>query len=111
MAVSRREHGVSRVAAPVGSRAVRRGTRMLPCPVCPRAGGAGLWQNRLCGSIGASPGTWLGDQRRSAEMIGGLVCFQGLPRSIAVQWLTFRHAGRDFRLTDVRGRVVAEILA
>jgi hypothetical protein len=25
--------------------------------------------------------------------------------------LTFRHAGRDFRLTDVRGRVVREILA
>jgi hypothetical protein len=25
--------------------------------------------------------------------------------------LTFRHAGRDFRLTDVYGRVVREILA
>ena len=25
--------------------------------------------------------------------------------------LTFRHAGRDFRLTDVQGRVVKEILA
>jgi uncharacterized protein (DUF1501 family) len=25
--------------------------------------------------------------------------------------LTFRHAGRDFRLTDVHGRVVREILA
>jgi len=25
--------------------------------------------------------------------------------------LTFRHAGRDFRLTDVHGRVVTEILA
>ncbi|HUP78268.1 MAG TPA: DUF1553 domain-containing protein [Pirellula sp.] len=25
--------------------------------------------------------------------------------------LTFRHAGRDFRLTDVHGRVVNEILA
>jgi hypothetical protein len=25
--------------------------------------------------------------------------------------LTFRHAGRDFRLTDVAGRVVSEILA
>ena len=25
--------------------------------------------------------------------------------------LTFRHAGRDFRLTDVHGRVVAELLA
>jgi hypothetical protein len=25
--------------------------------------------------------------------------------------LTFRHAGRDFRLTDVSGRVVREILA
>ncbi|NCG26938.1 MAG: DUF1501 domain-containing protein, partial [Verrucomicrobiales bacterium] len=25
--------------------------------------------------------------------------------------LTFRHSGRDFRLTDVHGRVVSEILA
>jgi hypothetical protein len=25
--------------------------------------------------------------------------------------LTFRHAGRDFRLTDVHGRVVREVLA
>ena len=25
--------------------------------------------------------------------------------------LTFRHAGRDFRLTDVHGRVVQEIIA
>jgi len=25
--------------------------------------------------------------------------------------LTFRHAGRDFRLTDVHGRVVRDILA
>ena len=25
--------------------------------------------------------------------------------------LTYRHAGRDFRLTDVHGRVVKEILA
>lgn len=25
--------------------------------------------------------------------------------------LTFRHAGRDFRLTDVHGRVVREILS
>ena len=25
--------------------------------------------------------------------------------------LTFRHAGRDFRLTDVMGRVVKEVLA
>ena len=25
--------------------------------------------------------------------------------------LTFRHAGRDFRLTDVAGRVVQEIIA
>ena len=25
--------------------------------------------------------------------------------------LTYRHAGRDFRLTDVHGRVVSEILA
>jgi Protein of unknown function (DUF1501) len=25
--------------------------------------------------------------------------------------LTYRHAGRDFRLTDVAGRVVEEILA
>jgi hypothetical protein len=25
--------------------------------------------------------------------------------------LTFRHAGRDFRLTDVHGRVVNEIFA
>ncbi len=25
--------------------------------------------------------------------------------------LTYRHAGRDFRLTDVAGRVVSEILA
>jgi uncharacterized protein DUF1501 len=25
--------------------------------------------------------------------------------------LTYRHAGRDFRLTDVYGRVVQEILA
>jgi hypothetical protein len=25
--------------------------------------------------------------------------------------LTFRHAGRDFRLTDVHGKVVHEILA
>jgi hypothetical protein len=25
--------------------------------------------------------------------------------------LTFRHAGRDFRLTDVHGRVVKELLA
>ena len=25
--------------------------------------------------------------------------------------LTFRHAGRDFRLTDVHGRVVHEIIA
>ncbi|HCD01708.1 MAG TPA: hypothetical protein DER64_14415, partial [Planctomycetaceae bacterium] len=27
------------------------------------------------------------------------------------QRLTFRHAGRDFRLTDVEGEVVREILA
>ena len=25
--------------------------------------------------------------------------------------LTFRHAGRDFRLTDVHGRVVCEIIS
>ena len=25
--------------------------------------------------------------------------------------LTFRHAGRDYRLTDVHGRVVREVLA
>jgi len=25
--------------------------------------------------------------------------------------LTFRHAGRDFRLTDVHGRVVRELIA
>jgi hypothetical protein len=25
--------------------------------------------------------------------------------------LTFRHAGRDFRLTDVHGRVVRELLS
>jgi hypothetical protein len=25
--------------------------------------------------------------------------------------LTFRHAGRDFRLTDVSGRVVKEVVA
>jgi hypothetical protein len=25
--------------------------------------------------------------------------------------LTFRHAGRDFRLTDVRGQVIKKILA
>jgi hypothetical protein len=25
--------------------------------------------------------------------------------------LTFRHAGRDFRLTDVQGRVVKELIA
>ena len=25
--------------------------------------------------------------------------------------LTFRHSGRDFRLTDVHGRVVADLLA
>ena len=25
--------------------------------------------------------------------------------------LTFRHAGRDFRLTDVHGRVVSDLLA
>jgi hypothetical protein len=25
--------------------------------------------------------------------------------------LTYRHAGRDFRLTDVHGRIVREILA
>ncbi len=25
--------------------------------------------------------------------------------------LTYRHAGRDFRLTDVHGRVVKELLA
>jgi hypothetical protein len=25
--------------------------------------------------------------------------------------LTFRHAGRDFRLTDVHGRVIDEIVA
>ncbi len=25
--------------------------------------------------------------------------------------LTYRHAGRDFRLTDVHGRIVKEILA
>jgi len=25
--------------------------------------------------------------------------------------LTFRHAGRDFRLTDVHGRVIEEIIA
>jgi hypothetical protein len=25
--------------------------------------------------------------------------------------LTFRHAGRDFRLTDVSGRVVKEVIA
>jgi hypothetical protein len=27
------------------------------------------------------------------------------------QQLTFRHSGRDFRLTDVHGRVVEQILA
>lgn len=27
------------------------------------------------------------------------------------QTLTFNHAGRDFRLTDVKGRVVPEIVA
>jgi hypothetical protein len=25
--------------------------------------------------------------------------------------LTFRHAGRDFRLTDVHGRILSELLA
>jgi hypothetical protein len=27
------------------------------------------------------------------------------------EMLTFKHAGRDFRLTDVHGRVVDEIIA
>ena len=26
------------------------------------------------------------------------------------EWLTYRHAGRDFRLTDVRGEVLHDIL-
>ena len=37
---------------------------MLPSPACPRAGQSGSWQNRVCGSIGASPGARFGDHAR-----------------------------------------------
>ena len=53
----------------------------------------------------------------SAIMVGAFIRFGFDPENyhhllgLDHQRLTYRYAGRDFRLTDVAGRVVSEILA
>jgi hypothetical protein len=52
--------------------------------------------------------------RADAEKLkGGLLLDtrEGIRRGLDHEKLTYRYSGRDFRLTDVKGNVVKEILA